>query len=1315
MDMYYFDTYQKLMGVISENSIIEAHLTKKINQGSTMNVEITSDVALPEDARYLLIRDPDGDEYLMFTIQNRKYSQGTVTYTTIEYAWEQLTNRGLVKDYRPQNKPVRDVLNDILIQYAVEDDNWEIRKCNLTTRVKTSFYYLTRTECLTKLIDIIGRGELEFHVDFDGNKIVRTYVDFMAELGSSNVSYWFEWEKNLMAVTNTSDESEIYASIVPRGKGELVSEGKDGSPDGYGRRIGIEDITWSKGKGDPLNKPHGSPTLTDGDVQAKYGRSYRLVIFEDIDDPNQLIQAAYRELKKHNHKQVQYSASVLDGQTVQLGDHVVIRKPVGHEIAYETRVFMIEYDLLRPQDTRISLGDDLTQDSLGQQISNMSKALDAVANNANWGIQNSDGTNSYYGEKEPEKAKEGDIWFKALPNGTTEIWRYENGSWQMVVNPNISDDIKKQIQDALKSAQDYADQLNQKTQRNIDRVEGIVQDNALKTDTALKNSDDQINAANQKISDVDDQIKQEIQNRLASEGAILDKTDSKITAAVKDKADISYVDMRANGILASVQSTNLVENSEFQYDDSGIYYGWTLNNQPIDTKTFRPNGMQLVSSSQYQGQSQTVVYNGKPDKLEWLRSPKLQVQAGTHLTASLGVVVRDTAGLVSLSISAYDANGQKLNRYYQDITKQWEWQTYQIETNTPVGTQYVQFELAVRGTIFITQPFLGIQPKWTGYSIGKAGVSSSLMITNDRITSTVKDYTGKIATLNQRFDGFDMKVSNTNSQLESLRTQTSDLIAQGVRDRQNGDVSTLSQAKNAIALAVQDKVTKSELAVTTEGILATVQTVNLLSNSEFDLANNKIYGWYAGSPVEKWLPLDGTLPFGNNAFWPKARNFIGDKTRYQYPTTKLYHDDTMDDVGVTHWLKSEPVSVRPNEVIETSIEGLISSNSNAELDPVISLRLVFYDSDKKVLSEKSIVTRVVGESQALRLSGSINDGLVRGVGISVGVRGKVDLSRPQLTSGTGTDKTYIPTKMGAGAVLSLSTDSFALGIKNNADKIISGINGDESGIKLTGNKILLDGNVTANGDFWAQQVNAVKVNASNILTGTLDASKANIININASQITTGTLDGRKIHISNGKNSLFVDAGGISVSTRDTLQGNEQPIIQIQTLNRQVWLGSAGETNRTRTYGNLSLQGANFIDGKPITGQDWQEVMNIGYLTKDRKIMLPTGMYFNPAVADLIGMGRRERAFADFSIDKSGDAEMQFNLRVGGEVNVDGHGMKVERLWAYDGAPSLQLTVYNLDGVKRPGLQLSGNDNNIGLAFGPGAIYTVYNGKYTKLA
>ncbi|WP_157050285.1 hypothetical protein, partial [Weissella minor] len=773
MDVYYFDTHQKLIGVINEEHIIDAHLTKKINQGSTMSVEIVSRMALPEDARYMLIRDPDGDEYLMFTIQNRKYRQETVTYTTMEYAWEQLTNRGLVKDYRPSGKSVRSVLQDVLINYSTDSDNWEIRKCNIDTSVNTNFYYLTRTECLTKLVEVIGKGELEFHVDFDGNKIVKTYIDFMAEIGSSNVSYWFEWEKNLIEVTNTSDESEIYASIVPRGKGELVSEGQDGSPDGYGRRIGIEDITWSKTNGDPLDKKKGSDTLTDHEVSNKYGRSYRLVIFEDIDDPKQLIRAAYRELKKHNHKQVQYSASVLDGQTVQLGDHVVIRKAVGHEIAYETRVFMIEYDLLRPQNSRISLGDDLTQDSLSKQISNIGKAIDSVANNSNWGLQNSDGSKTFYSDKEPANAKEGDLWFKQLPNGEVEIWRFENGSWQMVLNQNIGDDIQKQVDDALKSAKEYSDQLNQKTNENIGQLEKTVNSGLAeiqpKIDAAKK---DAIDTSQQKVDALNQQVTKDLQTvqpRIdkAKQEAMQDASQKISKVEIKTDSITSIVNNPSTGLSATrVQLDNAIQQeikdrksgdtntltqskdfttSQIKSSESGlkstisqtadgIMLDVSKANLVIDSslteslKWWTPESANGISSSKNFYYTMMNAYKNVPSvginmmadtnmNIAALNSQIVSIPAGCkklYAKANIFVNKIGTDGALGFVVGWYDKNKTYISydTVSDTIKKVMPWTEFGRVVDVPANAKFVSISYTAAGVInaYISRPYLGITP-----------------------------------------------------------------------------------------------------------------------------------------------------------------------------------------------------------------------------------------------------------------------------------------------------------------------------------------------------------------------------------------------------------------------------------------------------------------------------------------------------------------------------------------------------------------------------------------------------------------------------
>ncbi|WP_236698220.1 gp58-like family protein, partial [Weissella minor] len=113
-------------------------------------------------------------------------------------------------------------------------------------------------------------------------------------------------------------------------------------------------------------------------------------------------------------------------------------------------------------------------------------------------------------------------------------------------------------------------------------------------------------------------------------------------------------------------------------------------------------------------------------------------------------------------------------------------------------------------------------------------------------------------------------------------------------------------------------------------------------------------------------------------------------------------------------------------------------------------------------------------------------------------------------------------------------ENFGLGIKDNVGSIISGINGDTSGLAITGKKVAINGDTTVNGDFWTKNVNAVKVNASNITAGTIDAKKVNLVNLTANLITTGTLQGININVN--KTLEIVTGGVIKWNTDSTIRG-----------------------------------------------------------------------------------------------------------------------------------------------------------------------------------
>jgi len=287
-------------------------------------------------------------------------------------------------------------------------------------------------------------------------------------------------------------------------------------------------------------------------------------------------------------------------------------------------------------------------------------------------------------------------------------------------------------------------------------------------------------------------------------------------------------------------------------------------------------------------------------------------------------------------------------------------------------------------------------------------------------------------------------------------------------------------------------------------------------------------------------------------------------------------------------------------------------------------------------------------------------------------------------------------------------------IEINASQIVAGtIDARQIGVTHINASNITSGTIDANKIFVrnlsASDIVVGYMSADHILGGTIDASYVNVINLSANSITTGTLDGNKVHIGNGKNNLFINGDGITVATTNTYDGTLQPVSQIQTLTRELYLG----TNKgySTTYGNISLQGVQYLNGKPVPSKNWSEIMNVGYLTRNSVVQpWATGMYFNPDMVEGIGMGRRDKNNPDFGIDKEGNAEMMGNLGIDGQLNVRGWGIKTARIWGGDNLPSIGVGSAFIDKTERPALSMSG-DNNISLVFGPGAIYAARNGVY----
>lgn len=462
MKYFLFDKAQKYVTRINTEYLIEAHYTEEINTAGQLEFTLPATMRLPKNVFYVCVTDPDDERsYLMFKIVTEKVTDEKVTYTCIENAYDELASYTYIKDKRPT------AIASAMLQMVLGGTRWSVGSCPEVSPKFCSFYYISVLEAIQKIVNLWG-FEVQFKVKIDGitNEIKQRNINLYTKLGK-RTNKRFEYGSNLLSVTQANDSTGLYTALVGRGKGVQVSEGDtDTDPDGYGRRITFADVVWSTQNGNPLNKPAGQEYLEDPNATAAYGfpdghPRIGFVTFQDCEDPNELIQLTYDKLQEVNHPQVQFSASIADVGSLDLGDTIaIVRHDIG--IEYYTRVFKVVHDLLDSSNNTVELGDNIAgSNSITQQISNIQNNQSNVQNAIDTIVMNgADGNKLFFGTDFPANGTDGDIFYKTLENGGTEMYIYKDGGWQLVVSTEELDAVQKQVDEQTSQIQQAVQDAN---------------------------------------------------------------------------------------------------------------------------------------------------------------------------------------------------------------------------------------------------------------------------------------------------------------------------------------------------------------------------------------------------------------------------------------------------------------------------------------------------------------------------------------------------------------------------------------------------------------------------------------------------------------------------------------------------------------------------------------------------------------------------------------------------------------------------------------------------------------------------------------
>lgn len=1149
--IYIFDKTQAIIKALTNDDFTAAHLNFKINTATTFEFSLPASKALPSGSKYVATPHPLNDsKFIMLRLTERVDNTETIDYSAYELAYQELATDGYIEDKRPQNQSA---LN--LMKIALDGSNWELNNVNVSGTATTNFYYVDRLSAISKVVDLLG-GEIVFYIEIQGNAISGRYMDYLARQGA-DTSKVFASGSNLLTVERQSDTSGIYTAILPRGKGEEIDNGDADTPDGYGRRINIADVEWKKSTGKPLDKPKGSIVLSDPDATAEWGQingNARLLLqtYDDIDDVNVLINSAYKTLQSANHPQIQYSATVADVGGLSLGDTVLILHG-DRDLSYKTRVFEVKYDLLSPDQTELSLGDDLSSNSITSQLNSLNAVADTTSSQTQWTINQIGRPGTTYGATAPDSPKVGDIWFKYLPDGGTEIYRWNGEIWELLASPTTADDIFAAVTDAVLQANAHTDEVKQGLSSDIATAKSQAASLASTAEANAKSeATSQFNQAqnyvNQAKRDINDTI-----NALSVGGRNLLLNSKFLSWGVANNAATTSAEVSYDSTTNMWHITSPKGGSE----NAGIYFFQPGNVSNIITK-----GQQWAFSIDIKG---TGVYS--QFGVEW--SEPFNRPSGNVPTDWTRVSSTGTATGTNAIIIYFNSKDVALDVYI----KLPKLETGTIPTDWTPAPEDVVLDYTTKDN--------KIKETITQYQETNDGKVSKAQ--TDATTAL-----GLVATKISQTD-FNQKTGDLSHNINEAK-DTADKALRTIGDYKTSNDKRVEAAESSIertARAITEKVSKtdydkktselthdlSELKHTADGFEATVTKVNNLAvggrnlllgtrdwtdntrwNKRWTVTKDTYRGMVIASTGGAWngpgymMQNAGILQVGKTyTFSTYVRNTSDTDTN-----VTAFYDWKIVEFGVftiplpahTDWMRVS-TTFKVIKDPTTSIEALRWEGQNGLTNGQIQFAGYKLEEGNIATDWSPAPEDVQSDIAQVKITADGISNFVRDSNGNISSDFQTALSRTSIITGSTL----------AASIKTQTSSQISSALTDNNGKIISLINQDSSGVQIAGKNLAITADTTVDGNFWAKQVNAIQVNASNITAGTLNASNVNIINLNVNSLTgnvsnfiqsnwNGEYSSTKISstgmqiggfTANGFDTIF-DKTGITFETTDARYG-----------------------------------------------------------------------------------------------------------------------------------------------------------------------------------
>ncbi|MDM8212779.1 phage tail spike protein [Enterococcus hirae] len=357
--VFMFDEQQQLIRIVTREHLTQLLQEKEITPDKSELLADTLKVASVYDqeiasAAYMAVKESD-DSFSMYANITNEDPHNRNEFTGINFALKELEGY-VVKDIRPTNRGVSYVATQIL---AATDGEWRLGyvKPNLPA-VTDTFYYLSVKDCLKQLQ---SHGcEILFKCKIEGTRITDKWIEIYDKIGEAS-NERFVYGASALSIVKEEDRSQIFTSLIGRGKGEEVG-------DGYGRRIEFTDVVWKKSAGKPIDKPAGQNWIELPEMTEKYGIPLKngkmrkregVMIFDDIEDKEQLLLNTYNALVEISRPLVQFKTNIFGGDDI--GNTIQLHR-YDRGYHYRARIFKVSIDRLTGR-VSADVGDNLAKKS----------------------------------------------------------------------------------------------------------------------------------------------------------------------------------------------------------------------------------------------------------------------------------------------------------------------------------------------------------------------------------------------------------------------------------------------------------------------------------------------------------------------------------------------------------------------------------------------------------------------------------------------------------------------------------------------------------------------------------------------------------------------------------------------------------------------------------------------------------------------------------------------------------------------------------------------------------------------------------------